>query len=196
VARTLGMTVQALYHYFPSRAELITALITESYESLVDAVQAALDAAPETGDPRFVVAAEGFRAWAVGNAPRFQLIYGTPLLDYDAPVEGPSTAGARRLAAIFVRELFAGIADDRLAGIDFPLSPDLRAHLATLPREAVGTLPPPAAALFVSAWGHAHGLVTLEVFGHTAFIGPLTAEIFRTAMLHLLSDTRGRVPVG
>ena len=197
IARTLGMTVQALYHYFPSRDELITALITAAYHDLADAVQAALDAPASAGRPRFVVAAEGFRAWAVDNNAQFQLIYGTPLPHYRAPSDGRTTAGASRLAAVFIPELFGGFTREQLARAEFPpLSPALRAHLAELPPEAIGALPPPAAALFVSAWGQLHGLVTLEAFGHTAFLGPLHSEIFRGAMHNLLADTRRRVDGG
>jgi len=195
IARSLGMTVQALYHYFPSRDELITALITESYHDLADAVHAALDSPGDSGLPRFVVAAEGYRAWAIANAARFQLIYGTPLVHYQAPPDGRTTAGAQRLAAVFAGELFAGLSPGQLAEADFPaLSPSSRAHLSTLPPEAIGGLPLPAAGLFVSAWGHMHGLVVLEAFGHTAYIGPAQAEIFRGAMHTLLADTHRRVP--
>ncbi|GAA3368102.1 hypothetical protein GCM10017744_082800 [Streptomyces antimycoticus] len=43
-------------------------------------------------------------------------------------------------------------------------------------------------------WGHMHGLVVLEVFGHTAFIGEHQAQIFRMAMLKLLDDIHRRIP--
>ncbi|MBP2339670.1 AcrR family transcriptional regulator [Saccharothrix coeruleofusca] len=197
VARDLGMTVQALYHYFPSRDELITALITEAYHALADAVESALDAAPDSGLPGFVVAAEGFRTWAIEHPAQFQLIYGTPLPHYQAPADGRTTAGARRFGGLFVRELFAEFTEEQLTRVEFPpLSPELGTHLAALPQEAAGGLPPSAVAAFVSAWGHMHGLVVLEVFGHTAFIGPGQAEIFRGAMLNLVADLRRRVPAG
>ncbi|MFC7387997.1 TetR/AcrR family transcriptional regulator [Sphaerisporangium rhizosphaerae] len=198
VARSLGMTVQALYHYFPSRDELTTALITEAYHHLADAVQAALDTAPPDGDlPTFITAAEAFRGWGLDNPARFQLIYGTPLLDYQAPSDGRTTAGARRIAAVFLRELFGAFTDEQLARTEVPpLSLALRARFEQLPPEAVGGLPPQAAALFISVWGHLHGLVVLEVFGHTAFIGPLQAEVFRGAMHNLLSDAHRRIPAG
>ncbi|MFG2585899.1 hypothetical protein [Streptomyces malaysiensis] len=41
------MTVQALYHYFPNRDALITALIAKAYEPLADALQAAVDTAED-----------------------------------------------------------------------------------------------------------------------------------------------------
>lgn len=199
VARSLGMTVQGLNHYFPSRDELITALITEAYRDLADAAEAALDASAQAvrGDRphRFVVAAEAYRDWAVANAARFHLIYGTPLPRYEAPVDGGTTDGARRLGGIFIRELFAGFDRDRLAGVDMaPLSDAARAALENLPAGALGGAPAPAAALFVSVWGHVHGLVMLESFGHTAFIGPAQPEVFRAAVRNLLADAHRRIP--
>lgn len=60
IARSLGMTVQALYHYFPSRDDLVTALIAKAYDALTEAVQAAVDAATDdSARERVLVAAEG-----------------------------------------------------------------------------------------------------------------------------------------
>jgi AcrR family transcriptional regulator len=193
VARTLGMTVQALYHYFPSRDELVTALIAEAYEELADAVEAALEAALERpgNRPRFVVAAAGFRAWAIGHPAMFQLLYGTPLVNYSAPDEGVTTAAARRLGAVFIRELFGPYTQEQLTAIDLPpLSPALQRSFSG---GLFGTLPPPAVALFFSAWGQLHGLVVLEAFGHTAFIGDAQAEVFDWTIRGLLADIRDRV---
>ncbi|WP_243793004.1 TetR/AcrR family transcriptional regulator [Saccharopolyspora gloriosae] len=195
VARSLGMTVQALYHYFPSRDELVTALITEAYHDLADAVQAALDATAAPERHRFVVAAEGYRTWAVENVSRFQLLYGTPLPHYRAPADGRTTDGARRLGSVLIRELFAGCTDDQLARADFPtLSTEMRTRFDELPPESMAALPPPAVAVFISSWGHMHGLVVLEAFGHTSFIAPVQAELFRESMRNLVTDMHRRIP--
>ncbi|MGW1779351.1 TetR/AcrR family transcriptional regulator [Streptomyces sp. NPDC002143] len=211
VARSLGMTVQALYHYFPSRDALVTAIIAKAYEDLADAVQAAVDSAadaPATDDPSAddpsaddgdlpsaVVATEGYRRWAIAHPEHFQLLYGTPLRDYAAPVDGPTTQAMRRMSLIFQRELFGGFSTAQLAAADTPpLSSALRTHLAAFPPDGPDALPPPAIALLLSAWGHMHGLVVLEVFGHTSFVGDHQAEIFRMAMRNMLQDIRGRIP--
>jgi hypothetical protein len=143
----------------------------------------------------FVVAAGAFRDWAIEHIAQFQLIYGTPLTYYRAPENGPTTAGVTRLATIFVRELFDGFTADQLARADVTaLSPQAYDHLAGLPPFGIGALPPPAAALFISTWGHLHGLVVLEAFGHLSFVGPARAEIFDAAMRNLLSDLHRRIP--
>ncbi|BCL33383.1 TetR family transcriptional regulator [Streptomyces aurantiacus] len=191
------MTVQALYHYFPSRDDLVTALIAKAYDDLTDAVQAAVDAAADDSAlPRLVVAAEGYRRWAITHPGRFQLLYGTPLRYYAAPADGPTTQAMRRMSAIFEREVFDGYTAEQLAEADTPtLWPSLQAHLEQLPPDGLGNLPPPATALFLSAWGHMLGLVVLEVFGHTSFLGDHQAEIFRMAMRNLLKDSHSRIPV-
>lgn len=190
------MTAQALYHYFPNRDALVTALIAEAYEDLADAVQAAADTAGnDPATPRLVAAAEGYCRWGVAHPERFQLLYGTPLRYYAAPAGGPTTQAVRRMSAIFQRELFGGYTAAQLAAADTPaLSPSLRAYLEHLPPDGLGALPPAATSLLMSAWGHMHGLVVLEVFGHTSFLGDHQAEIFRSAMHNLLDDVHRRIP--
>jgi AcrR family transcriptional regulator len=197
VARSLGMTVQALYHYFPSRDALVTALVTKAYDDLAHAVQVAVDTAvDDSALPRLVIAAEGYRRWAIAHPELFQLLYGTPLRDYAAPTEGPTTQATRRMSSIFEREMFGGFTAAQLAATDAPaLSSALQAYLEQLPHYGLGHLPPPATALLLSAWGHLHGLVVLEVFGHTSFLGDHQAEIFRIAMRNLLEDIHRRIPV-
>lgn len=196
VARALGMTVQALYHYFPSRDDLVTALITKAYDDLADAVQAAADTAQDDpGLPGLVVAAEGYRRWAIDNPERFQLLYGAPLRQYHAPVDGPTTEANRRMAAVFERELFRGFTPAQLAAADTrSLSPGFLDHLEDLSPMSGEALPPPATALLLSVWGYVHGMVALEVFGHTGFLGAHQAELYRMAMRNLHEDVRRRVP--
>ncbi|MEU1116435.1 MULTISPECIES: TetR/AcrR family transcriptional regulator [unclassified Streptomyces] len=201
VARDLGMTVQALYHYFPSRDDLVTALVTKAYDDLADAVQAATAAATATTapdpsePPGMVVAAEGYRRWAIDHPERFQLLYGAPLRHYHAPVDGPTTEANRRMGAVFERELFRGFTRDQLAGADVrSLSPEFLERLAQMAPAGGAALPPAATALMLSVWGYVHGMVALEVFGHTGFLGAHQAELYRMAMCNLLADTHRRIP--
>ncbi|MFH9068973.1 TetR/AcrR family transcriptional regulator [Streptomyces alboflavus] len=196
IARDLGMTVQALYHYFPNRDALVTALIAKAYDEVAAAVQEAVDAAGDDADvPRLVVAAEGYRRWAIAHPERFQLLYGAPLRDYAAPAEGPTTQAVRRMSAIFQAAMFDGFTWEQLAAADTPaLSPSLQAFLGHLPPDGMGDLPPPATSLLLSGWGHLTGLVVLEVFGHTGFLGEHQEEIFRLSMRNMLADVHRRIP--
>lgn len=194
VARGLGMTAQALYHYFPNRNALVTVLIAEAYQDLAAALQAAVDGLPDgPAEERFLAVTEEYRHWSISHPERFQLLYGTPLRDYAAPAEGPTTQAVRQLGMIFQRELFSGATPAQLAAAEtLPLSSSLQTYVE---RHMVGpSLPPAALALMLSAWGHMHGLVVLEVFGHTSFVGEHQAEIFRMAMRDLLTDIHRRLP--
>ncbi|MEU3982464.1 TetR/AcrR family transcriptional regulator [Streptomyces sp. NPDC026672] len=197
VARDLGMTVQALYHYFPNRDALVTVLVAEAYDDLADAVTSAVAAAPgKSAGERFLTATASYRSWAVTHVQRFQLLYGAPLRHYAAPAEGPTTRAMRRMSAVFQREMFDGFTAAQLAAADpGALSPALRTHLELLSSQDSQALPPPATALLLGAWGHMHGLVILEAFGHTSFVGEHQAEIFDMAMRRLLEDVHRRIPV-
>ncbi|MFE3830368.1 TetR/AcrR family transcriptional regulator [Streptomyces sp. NPDC059092] len=196
VARNLGMTVQGLYHYFPNRDALVTVLVTKAYRELAAAVSAAADtAADEPAVLRFVAAAEGYRRWAITHVERFQLLYGAPLPHYAAPHNGPTTQAMHRMCEIFQREMFAGFTTAQMTAADVRgLSPALHTHLQPLFPHGSETLPPPASALLLGAWGHLHGMVVLEVFGHTSFIGEHQAEIFHRAMFDLFEDIHRRIP--
>src|SRR5664279_568229 len=47
IAREMGMTPSALYRYFPSRDAILTALITDAYDAVGEAVEQAIDNAPD-----------------------------------------------------------------------------------------------------------------------------------------------------
>ncbi|MGW1507191.1 TetR-like C-terminal domain-containing protein, partial [Streptomyces mirabilis] len=114
---------------------------------------------------------------------------------YAAPADGASTMAARRMSTIFQRELFGGFSPEQLAAADMPpLSPQFRAYLDLLPPDGPGVLPPPAIALLMEAWGRMHGMVVLEVFGHTSFLGDHEAELFHLAMRNMLADIHRRIP--
>src|SRR5689334_9031334 len=84
VARDLGMASSAVYRYFASRDELLTALIIDAYNSLGEAAE---HAATLTTDPlgRFLRITTAVREWALADPHQWALIYGSPVPGYQAP---------------------------------------------------------------------------------------------------------------
>lgn len=88
VARDLGMVSSAVYRYFASRDELLTALIIDAYHALGDAAERA-EHAVDRADPagRWLATCHAARDWALANPHEYALIYGSPVPGYRAPQE-------------------------------------------------------------------------------------------------------------
>lgn len=86
VARELGLVSSALYRYFPSRDDLLTALIIDAYDSVGEAAETAA-AANGTAGPRsgWRAVCHAIRDWARANPHEYALIYGSPVPGYQAP---------------------------------------------------------------------------------------------------------------
>src|SRR3954454_7856799 len=86
VARAVGMVSSAVYRYFPSRDELLTALIIDAYAAVGMAVTDA-EAAVRRNDPigRWMAACGALRTWAIATPHEYALIFGSPVPGYRAP---------------------------------------------------------------------------------------------------------------
>ena len=84
VTRQLGMASSAVYRYFPSRDDLITALIVEAYDALGVVAEAAVATDGPAGD-RWGALCRSIRGWAVEHPHEYALIYGSPIPGYQAP---------------------------------------------------------------------------------------------------------------
>ncbi|GAA2624286.1 TetR/AcrR family transcriptional regulator [Actinomadura fulvescens] len=186
IAREMGMTAGAIYSYYATRDDLITTLIGDVYGELVDAVEAARDAVPES-DPggRVLAWAEAVRTWALANPEGFRLIYGDPVPGYQAPEGGPAREAAHR-ACTGLTGLVAAAwpqAESRQSGT-YEWS-DFEPGLVEATRERFPDLPAAAVALALRVWGRMHGLIALEIYGHLRPLAHPTASIFRDEMLDL-----------
>src|SRR5260370_24559178 len=90
VARDMGMVSSAIYRYFASRDELLTALILDAYNALGSAVENAEAGVPrEAFTDRFTAICDAVRGWALARPHEYALIYRSPVPGYHAP---PATA--------------------------------------------------------------------------------------------------------
>lgn len=166
VARELGVVSSAVYRYFASRDELLTALIVDGYDAIGAAAEAA--AAASEGRPpgeRWQAVARAVRSWAVAHPHDYALIYGSPVPGYQAPADTISPAMRAPLAAMaVVRDGVASGAID-----DAPRSSVARAvhaDLATI-REGLGfDLSDEVLARALAAWTGLLGHISYVLFGH------------------------------
>src|SRR6266545_7123919 len=101
IARELKITAPAIYNYFPDRDALVTALIIDAYKSFGDSQLEARDAVPVDDIKRRMQAIGiAYRTWAHTHPQRYQLIFGTPLPGYEAPLMEVLPSAARSLSAL------------------------------------------------------------------------------------------------
>ena len=150
VARELGMVSSALYRYYPSRDDLLTALIIDAYNAIGAAAEAAAHqvgaarAGTGAGPPAretWAAACRAIRAWAVANPHEYALIYGSPVAGYRAPEATIGPASRVPLA-------FAAILEDAVASASVPVDMLVRATIA---------------------WTQLFGMISFELFGQ--FVG-------------------------
>ncbi|UOX92579.1 TetR/AcrR family transcriptional regulator [Amycolatopsis sp. FBCC-B4732] len=152
IAKQVGMSGPALYRYFGSRDELITALIRDAYRSIADAVQGARGQG-------FAMLAKVIRDWARADPQRYFLIYGTPVPGYHAPAD--TTALSHEVMAVLIETC------SELQGPEVPAPFD--DHLETH-REWAGDGDVPNWVLHraLAFWTRLHGVLSLELAGHFA----------------------------
>jgi AcrR family transcriptional regulator len=185
VARAVGMTVQSLYHYFPNRDALLTALVVDAHRSSADAVQAGADATRgRPPEERRLAACAAFREWALAHRPAFLLLYGTPVPGFTPLSESEVGKAAWQLSVPFADVVFDGWTPTQLAAV--PLQPGAAALADT---DLGGLdLPPGAAALFIELRARLHGLVTLELLGHLHPFNGHGAALFEGAIRRMSAD--------
>ncbi|MFE7174078.1 TetR/AcrR family transcriptional regulator [Streptomyces sp. NPDC057616] len=178
VARELGMVSSALYRYFPSRDDLLTALIIDAYDSVGEAAETALTAAGEA-DPvqRWTTVCEAVREWALAHPHEYALIYGSPVPGYVAP--DTTVPAAARVGLVLI-----GIVRDARQGPRLTLPPlpaDLEAEADRMAGDFASDLQPAVAPALVAAWAQLFGLIGFEVFGQFHRVVEEREAFFRNA---------------
>ncbi|MEU1801496.1 TetR/AcrR family transcriptional regulator [Streptomyces sp. NPDC019937] len=182
VARELGMVSSALYRYYPSRDELLTALIVDAYDAIGAAAETAFDATRGDGEPvaRWTAVWRAARAWALAHPHEYALIYGSPVPGYSAPQDTVAPAARVALALIGVAR------DAHAAGAlrvpeETELPEGVRADMTTL-ADALGTpgaeLPAAALAALVAAVAQMFGMISFELFGQFQGVVEAREEFF------------------
>lgn len=196
VARRIGMSPAGLYRYVDSREDLLTTLIADAFDDLADHLVAAT-AAPTDGPAgaeddvaaRLRAVALAYRHWGVTHPEEFGLVFGDPIPGYSAPEGGATVAAMTRVGLALSQPLVDAWRQGRLHPNLPELPADLAARLGPMAEVAGADAPPELAVLLLTTWGRLHGQVSLEVFGHHAWLFPDGCEpLFRVDVEALLGD--------
>jgi AcrR family transcriptional regulator len=166
VARDMGMVSSALYRYFASRDELLTALIIDAYNSMGEAAEAADAAVTNRADlpHRWLAVTHAIRDWALARPHEYALIYGSPVPGYAAPQDtiGPASRPVLILGAILVDAQAAGALPPRPSP---PLPRALRTELKRAAEAVAGGIDERIMARALIAWTELFGAISFELFG-------------------------------
>ncbi|MFD8419419.1 TetR/AcrR family transcriptional regulator [Streptomyces sp. NPDC059466] len=178
VARELGMASSALYRYFPSRDDLLTALIIDAYDSLGESAEAAHAEAVTAGPrERWIRVCLAARRWALEHPHEYALIYGSPVPGYSAPqTTVPAASRVGLLLAGIIRDAHQGKGVART-----PLPAGLRPEARRMAADLAPDLPSEAVVALVAAWAQLFGLIGFEVFGQFNRVVEDREEFFRHA---------------
>ncbi|KRC63379.1 TetR family transcriptional regulator [Aeromicrobium sp. Root236] len=174
VAREVGMVSSAVYRYYASRDELLTALIIAAYDELGAAAEAADEAVEDRTDHlgRWMATCRATREWAVSHPHDYALIYGSPVPGYAAPQDTvvPATRVIVRLVEIIVAAHASGSAaqgtrppaeaadpSDVVADAMAFIAERSDVDLEALPELVMRTL---------MVWSAIFGTLSFEIFGH------------------------------
>jgi AcrR family transcriptional regulator len=163
VAREMGMVSSAIYRYFPSRDDLLTALIIDGYNALGETVERADAECPQDDYPRrWMTVCHAVRDWAVAHPHEYALLYGSPVPGYQAPQE---TVAARVRDVTVLGRIVSGA---WAAGAIQPPPGEAPRELAPEAERIRGLMPGvPDDVLWrcLAAWTALYGWVNFEVFG-------------------------------
>jgi AcrR family transcriptional regulator len=208
VARDVGMVSSAVYRYFPSRDDLLTALLITDYDELGAAVEAAGAAAGPAPGARWVAMCRAIRDWSIAHPGDFALLFGSPVPGYAAPRETVVPATRTTLALVRVVADAVGSGAPGASGSSVTSTPGAagRPGSPTAPPAAPGaagpavadgvatlrsfgiTLPDEVLVRTLMAWTTVFGTISFELFGH--FVGSVSdpAAYFDQVIVRLADD--------
>jgi AcrR family transcriptional regulator len=178
IARELKITAPAIYNYFPDRDALVTALIIDAYKSFGDSQLEARDAVPDDDAlERMKAIGLAYRTWAHTYPQRYQLIFGTPIPGYEAPLMEVLPSAARSLSA-----LVSVVEQLRLTGKlnvkSFPeVKKEYKVSFETWKKYG-GEVDMLSMSVAMVIWSRVHGIVSLEIANNLPPFGANGDELY------------------
>ncbi|MEU7579801.1 TetR/AcrR family transcriptional regulator [Streptomyces sp. NPDC041068] len=171
VARQVGMSGPALYHYYAGHDQLVGAVTADFFRELAAAMEEARDARAEAPiDERILVVCRAMRTWAVDHPAEFGWIFAAPITPSNREQDSVRHQAALRFEQVLL-DLTVELWQTRPFPVPRPaeLPQSLRDQLATYADTIEGRLPPEAAHVFLKCWTRLYGLLCMEVLHQLDF---------------------------
>lgn len=186
IAQHLGMSPAALYRYFPSREELVRALIAESFEANAVLTEHALaETVGLSPDLRLRRVLAVTREWAVAHPTQYGIIQGVlrnnQVADADVMVD-PERRPFRAILSL--------VADLRMpCTLAKAMAPVLQEGSDRVPGGAMRDRYPPEVLLHALAiWSRLSGVISLELNGVLDRMGIDATSFFDAELTQLLPN--------
>ncbi|WP_432587588.1 TetR/AcrR family transcriptional regulator [Streptomyces sp. HD1123-B1] len=171
VAREVGMSGPALYHYFASREALVGAVTADFFQELTERMETARDGHP--GGPsaqRLLAICRAMRGWATEHPAEFGWIFASPIPPSDRREDSARHQAGQRFERVLLDEV-AALWEARPFPVPAPgeLDPSLCEQLAAYAISLDGRLPPEAVHVCLSCWSRLYGLLCMEVLHQLDF---------------------------
>jgi len=160
-----GRRVLGLYRYFPTRDDLLTALIVDAYNDLGEfAERAALRVPREEPRRRLHAAASAIRKWAKSNPNEYALLYGSPVPGYEAP---QFTVEPAARVALVLGSIVADAWQQSNSEANDDDESTMKGLLETRNLDgAMPGVPESVRTLSLMVWSQIFGCISFELFGH------------------------------
>lgn len=162
VARDLGMASSAVYRYFASRDDLLTALIIDAYDAVGEAAEQAAAAQQDATD-RWIAIGHAVRDWALANQHEWALIYGSPVPGYQAPQD--TIVPATRVIFALAGTIQFGLETGRITDVPPPPEGRFGEEMAAVATQFGTGIPPHLVGAGMSGFIHLCGAISAELFG-------------------------------
>ncbi|APU15997.1 MULTISPECIES: TetR/AcrR family transcriptional regulator [Actinoalloteichus] len=195
VAREIGMSGPALYHYYASHDALVGAVTAGFFRELAASMEQAGEADAPVGD-RLLAACRAMRAWAVAHPAEFGWIFASPIAPPNRQQDSERHQAAVRFEQVLL-DLTVELWQTRPFPVPEPacLPESLRAQLTTYSAAIDGRLPPAAVHVFLAAWVRLYGLLCMEVLHQLDFaysdLEPVFEECLRDLSAMFALDYSG-----
>jgi AcrR family transcriptional regulator len=196
VARQVGMSGPALYHYYASHEDLVGAVTADFFRELAAAMERARDAAADASTlDRLLSACRAMRTWAVAHPAEFGWIFAGPIAPPNRQRDSPRFQAAQGFEQVLLDLTVELWQSRRFAVPDLAGMPEsLREQLTAYSAAVDGRLPPEAVHVYLTCWIRLYGLLCMEVLHQLDFafsdVEPVFEDCLRDLARMLAPDDR------